>query len=78
MAALADPLGIRLTDPVAEVVTQSHRLRSLPVMSNRIRVAPDRAFPTLLPPGETRPSVVREEDARLATARATAIHGETA
>jgi NADH dehydrogenase len=78
VAALADPLGIRLTGPVAEVVTRSHRLRSLPVMSNRIRVAPDRAFPTLLPPGETRPSVVREEDARLATARATAIHGETA
>jgi NADH dehydrogenase len=77
VTALADPLGIRLTDPVAEVATRGYHLHALPVMSNRIRVAPDRAFPTLLPPDETRPSVVREEDARLVTARATAIHGET-
>ena len=39
------------------------------------RVALDWAFQTLLPPDETQLSVVREEDARLATAQATAIDG---
>ncbi|HYO36563.1 MAG TPA: FAD-dependent oxidoreductase [Geodermatophilus sp.] len=76
--AVARPLGIRLTGPVAKVVTRGYHLYALPAMSNRIRVALDWAFQTLLPPDETQLSVVREEDARLATAQATAIYRSTA
>jgi NADH dehydrogenase len=76
--AVARPLGIRLTGPVAKVVTRGYHLYALPAMSNRIRVALDWAFQTLLPPEDTQLSVVREEDARLATAQATAIYGSTA
>ncbi len=72
--AVARPLGIRLTGPVAKLVTRGYHLYALPAMSNRIRVALDWAFQTLLPPDETQLSVVREEDARLATAQATAIY----
>jgi NADH:ubiquinone reductase (H+-translocating) len=73
--AVARPLGIRLTGPLAKLVTRGYHLYALPAMSNRIRVALDWAFQTLLPPDETQLSVVREEDARLATAQATAIYG---
>jgi NADH:ubiquinone reductase (H+-translocating) len=73
--AVARPLGIRLTGPVAKLVTRGYHLYALPAMSNRIRVALDWAFQTLLPPDETQLSVVREEDARLASAQATAIYG---
>jgi NADH dehydrogenase len=76
--AVARPLGIRLTGPVAKVVTRGYHLYALPSMSNRIRVALDWAFQTLLPPDDTQLSVVREEDARLATAQATAIYRSTA
>ncbi|NEM06178.1 NAD(P)/FAD-dependent oxidoreductase [Geodermatophilus normandii] len=76
--AVARPLGIPLTGPAAKVVTRGYHLYALPAMSNRIRVALDWAFQTLLPPDETQLSVVREEDARLATAQATAIYGSTA
>jgi NADH:ubiquinone reductase (H+-translocating) len=72
--AVARPLGIRLTGPVAELVTRGCHLYALPAMSNRIRVALDWALQTLLPPDETQLSVVREEDARLASAQATAIY----
>ncbi|MGY1739514.1 MULTISPECIES: NAD(P)/FAD-dependent oxidoreductase [unclassified Blastococcus] len=76
--AVARPLGVRLTGPVAKVVTRGYHLLVLPATSNRFRVAADWAFQTLLPPEETQLSVVREEDARLATAQATAIYGSTA
>ncbi|MGY1607858.1 NAD(P)/FAD-dependent oxidoreductase [Geodermatophilus sp. SYSU D00700] len=76
--AVARPLGVRLTGPVAKLVTRGYHLYALPAMSNRIRVAADWAFQSLLPPDETQLSVVREEDARLATAQATAIYGSTA
>ncbi len=73
--AVARPLGVRLTGPVAKVVTRGYHLLALPAMSNRIRVASDWAFQTLLPPDETQLSVVREEDARLAAAQGSALHG---
>jgi NADH dehydrogenase len=76
--AVARPLGIPLTGPVAKVVARGYHLYALPATSNRIRVALDWAFQTLLPPDETQLSVVREEDARLATAQATAIYRPTA
>ncbi len=76
--AVARPLGIRLTGPVAKVVARGYHLYALPATSNRVRVAADWAFQSLLPPDETQLSVVREEDARLASAQATAIYGSTA
>ncbi len=76
--AVARPLGIRLTGPVAKVVTRGYHLYALPSTSARVRVAADWAFQSLLPPDETQLSVVREEDARLATAQATTIYGSTA
>jgi NADH dehydrogenase len=59
---------------VAKLVARGYHLYALPAMSNRVRVALDWAFQSLLPPDETQLSVVREEDARLATAQATAIY----
>jgi NADH dehydrogenase len=76
--AVARPLGIPLTGPVAKLVTRGYHLYALPAMSNRIRVASDWLYQSALPPDETQLSVVREEDARLATAQATAIYGSTA
>ncbi len=76
--AVARPLGILLTGPVAKVVTRGYHLYALPATSNRVRVALDWVFQSVLPPDETQLSVVREEDARLATAQATAIYGSTA
>ncbi|WP_245817086.1 NAD(P)/FAD-dependent oxidoreductase [Geodermatophilus saharensis] len=76
--AVARPLGVPLTGPVAKVVTRGYHLYALPAMSNRVRVALDWVFQSVLPPDETQLSVVREEDARLATAQATAIYGSTA
>ena len=73
--AVARPLGVRLTGPVAKVVTRGYHLYALPAMSNRVRVGVDWLFQSLLPPAETQLSVVREEDARLATAQATGIYG---
>lgn len=73
--AVARPLGIRLTGPVAKLVTRGYHLLALPSMSNRIRVASDWAFQTLLPPDETQLSVVREEDARLAAAQGSTLYG---
>ena len=75
--AVARPLGIRLTGPVAKLVTRGYHLYALPAMSNRVRVATDWMFQSVLPPDETQLSVVREGDARLATAQATAIYGST-
>ena len=67
--AVARPLGIPLTGPVAKVVTRGYHLYALPAMSNRVRVAADWLFQTLLPPESTQLSVVRPEDARTATAQ---------
>jgi NADH:ubiquinone reductase (H+-translocating) len=67
--AVARPLGIPLTGPVAKVVTRGYHLYALPAMANRVRVAADWLFQTLLPPESTQLSVVRPEDARTATAQ---------
>ena len=76
--AVARPLGIRLTGPLAKLVTRGYHLLVLPAASNRVRVATDWLFQSLLPPEETQLAVVREEDARLASAQATAIYAPTA
>jgi NADH dehydrogenase len=73
--AVARPLGIRLTGPLAKLVTRGYHLYALPSIAKRVRVAFDWLFQSLLPPEETQLSVVRESDARLATAQATGIYG---
>ena len=75
--AVARPLGIDLTGPLAKLVTRGYHLYALPSMANRVRVLVDWLFQSVLPPAETQLSVVREDDARLATAQATAIYGTT-
>ncbi|MGY1730829.1 NAD(P)/FAD-dependent oxidoreductase [Geodermatophilus sp. SYSU D01045] len=67
--AVARPLGVPLTGPLAKVVTRGYHLYALPAMANRVRVAADWLFQTVLPPESTQLSVVRPEDARIATAQ---------
>jgi len=71
--AVARPLGIPLTGPIAKVVTRGYHLYALPAAANRVRVAADWLFQTVLPPESTQLSVVRPEDARLATAQGTQL-----
>ena len=72
--AVAKPLGVPLTGPLAKVVTRGYHLYALPAMANRIRVAADWLWQTVLPPESTQLSVVRTEDARLDAAQGTAIY----
>ena len=68
--AVARPLGVPLTGPPAKLVTRAYHLYALPAMSNRIRVATDWLWQTVLPPESTQLSVIRPEDARIAVAQA--------
>jgi NADH dehydrogenase len=72
--AVAKPLGIPLSGPLAKVVTRGYHLYALPAMANRVRVAADWLWQTVLPPESTQLSVVRTEDARLDAAQATGIY----
>ncbi|WP_299953332.1 NAD(P)/FAD-dependent oxidoreductase [uncultured Modestobacter sp.] len=72
--AVAKPLGVPLTGPLAKVVTRGYHLYALPAMANRLRVAVDWLWQTVLPPESTQLSVVRPEDARLDAAQATRIY----
>jgi NADH dehydrogenase len=74
--AVARPLGVPLTGPPAKIVTRAYHLYALPAMANRVRVATDWLFQTVLPPESTQLSVVRPEDARLASAQGTAVADE--
>ena len=47
--AVARPLGIPLTGPIAKVVTRGYHLYALPAAANRVRVAADWLFQTVLP-----------------------------
>jgi NADH dehydrogenase len=76
--AVARPLGVPLTGPLAKVVTRAYHLYALPAMANRVRVATDWLFQTVLPPESTQLSVVRPEDARLASAQGTFLTAEAA
>jgi NADH:ubiquinone reductase (H+-translocating) len=75
--AVAKPLGVPLTGPIAKVVTRGYHLYALPAAANRVRVAADWLFQTVLPPESTQLSVIRPEDARLAVAQGTQL-GEPA
>jgi NADH:ubiquinone reductase (H+-translocating) len=67
--AVAKPLGLPLTGPLAKVVTRGYHLYALPSTANRVRVATDWLFQTILPPDSTQLSVVRPDDARIAIAQ---------
>jgi NADH dehydrogenase len=67
--AVAKPLGVPLTGPLAKAVTRGYHLYALPSTPNRVRVATDWLFQTVLPPESTQLNVVRPEDARIATAQ---------
>jgi NADH:ubiquinone reductase (H+-translocating) len=67
--AVAKPLGVPLTGPLAKAVTRAYHLYALPSMPNRVRVATDWLFQTILPPESTQLSVVRPDDARIAIAQ---------
>jgi NADH dehydrogenase len=51
------------------VVTRGYHLYALPSAPNRVRVATDWLFQTILPPESTQLSVVRPDDARIAVAQ---------
>jgi NADH:ubiquinone reductase (H+-translocating) len=71
--AVAKPLGIPLTGPLAKIVTRAYHLYALPSVPNRVRVAADWLWQTVLPPESTQLSVVRDEDARIAAAQGTGV-----
>jgi NADH dehydrogenase len=73
--AVAKPLGVPLTGPVAKLVTRAYHLYALPAAANRVRVATDWLWQTVLPPESTQLDVIRPEDARLAAAQATGVYG---
>lgn len=73
---VARPLGIPISGPLAKVVARGYHLWALPAWSNRVRVATDWLFGALLPPDSTQLSVVRAEDARVASAQATGIYAQ--
>jgi NADH dehydrogenase len=74
--AVARPLGVPLTGPLAKVVTRGYHLYALPAASNRVRVAADWLWQTILPPESTQLSVVRMEDARIAAAQGVDVLAE--
>ncbi|WP_369140245.1 NAD(P)/FAD-dependent oxidoreductase [Modestobacter versicolor] len=76
--AVAKPLGVPLTGPLAKVVTRAYHLYALPAMANRLRVATDWLWQAVLPPESTQLDVVRPEDARLAAAQGTRVYGSPA
>jgi NADH dehydrogenase len=74
--AVARPLGVPLTGPLAKVVTRGYHLFALPAAANRVRVAADWLWQAILPPESTQLSVVRMEDARIAAAQGVDVLAE--
>lgn len=73
--AVAKPLGVPLTGPLAKFVTRAYHLYALPAMANRVRVAADWLWQAVLPPESTQLDVIRPEDAQLASAQQTGLYG---
>ena len=59
-------------------MTRGYHLFALPSTANRLRVATDWLWQSVLPPESTQLSVVRPEDARLASAQATQLYSSPA
>src|SRR4051812_16634985 len=75
--AVAKPLGVPLTGALAKVVTRGYHLYALPAMANRLRVATDWLFQSVLPPESTQLDVIRPEDAQVASAQGIRVYGQT-
>jgi len=73
--AVAKPLGVALTGPLAKFVTRAYHLYALPAMANRVRVATDWLWQAVLPPESTQLDVIRPEDALVASAQQTGLYG---
>ncbi|MEO7000026.1 MAG: hypothetical protein ABI112_18265 [Terracoccus sp.] len=61
--AVAKPLGVRLTGPVAKAVARGYHLLALPSLSARVRVATNRFYASVLPTRVARLDLVRRDDA---------------
>jgi NADH dehydrogenase len=76
--AVARPLGVELTGVPAKVVARGYHLLALPCIGNRSRVLTDWIQNAVLPPQSAALSVVRPEDALIATAQSTDIYAKAA
>ena len=74
MQAVAKPLGIPLTGPVAKFVARGYHLYALPSAAAKVRVASDWLFDSLLPSRVVQLGTVAVQDARIATAQSTQIY----
>jgi NADH dehydrogenase len=70
-AAVARPLGIPLTGPVAKLVTKGYHLYAIPAMANRLRVAADWAINLVSRPIAAQLGLVSAEAAQLGSAEHT-------
>ena len=73
-AAVARPLGIPLTGPMAKIVARGYHLYALPTASAKVRVATDWIFASVLPTRVVQLDNVRAEDALIGTAQSTGIY----
>jgi NADH dehydrogenase len=73
-AAVARPLGIPLTGPVAKLIARGYHLYALPTVSARVRVATDWLYASILPTRVVQLDNVRAEDALIGSAQATGIY----
>lgn len=73
-AAVARPLGLPLTGPLAKVVARGYHLYALPTPSAKIRVATDWLYANLLPTRVVQLDNVRATDALIGQAQATGIY----
>jgi NADH dehydrogenase len=73
-AAVARPLGVPLTGPIAKVVARGYHLYALPTLQARIRVATDWLFASVLPTRVVQLDNVRQEDALIGAAQSTHVY----
>jgi NADH dehydrogenase len=71
--AVARPLGVSLSGPVAKALTCAYHLYSLPALGNKSRVATDWLLEALLPTQVVRLTAIRDSDALIAPAQATTL-----
>ena len=73
--AVAKPLGLPLTGPVAKVVARGYHLLALPSLSARVRVATNWLYASVLPTRVARLDLVPRGDALIARAQGIADAG---
>ncbi len=72
--AVAKPLGVELTGLPAKAVARGYHLLALPSTGNRVRVLTDWVLNVVLPPQSASLSLIRPEDALIASAQPTDIY----